>query len=498
MSALAAGLILALGITPAGALTKLEGEYQLMLSMRKSLLDRPYPWDFDSNNGENYDNAELRLFSQPRPGVEAFIKHHTVWDQTDNGGRRPHLQYRESHLRFRHDMTTRGWDTYLFSRQNRFYFEKYLIEIAKSDLLKHGDKRGDAAQGARLETWGYGTLTGTFVASNDVSGIYIGRLRREFWGRRLRLGTTAARKVDFNNEMADVWAFDSRYNWRDIDFSLEYAQSTSPINTVPARTYQYPEALGRPLSVLRRPIGITLPDESVLTGEIRALRFGTPRAGYLNVAPLYWHRGPRFENRTGDANRDETGFQLNAWYLLPERAITLTSNYKRFSKSAYERRQEIEFYNEAYVEFVNGFTGKTYFRQRETRRYTLGANYRAEDHDDWFNELQVESRLAWMRLQSKIKDVGQRTRKQLYALETRVNLTDQVKSYNRFAFGNDPSRLRKGIFTQIQYYPSSNVVMFIEYGPNYIGDASTPVDDSDLEGGGDQSDVFKFILKGTF
>src|SRR5206468_3957289 len=58
LAALAAGLILALLTTPAWALTKLEGEYQLMLSMRKSLLDRPYPWDFDSNNGENYDNAE--------------------------------------------------------------------------------------------------------------------------------------------------------------------------------------------------------------------------------------------------------------------------------------------------------------------------------------------------------------------------------------------------------------------------------------------------------
>jgi hypothetical protein len=40
--------------------------------------------------------------------------------------------------------------------------------------------------------------------------------------------------------------------------------------------------------------------------------------------------------------------------------------------------------------------------------------------------------------------------------------------------------------------------MYLEYGPGYIGDDSTPVNDYDLAGSGDQRDVVKFILKGQF
>ncbi len=486
---------------PAFALTKIEGEYQLMLDMRKSTQQRNYPWDFDSNNSDNFNNAQLRIFSQPRAGVEAFMKFETDWNPTYNSGSRPQVQFRESHVRFRWDQGTRGVDSYLFSRQDRFYIEKYLIEVVKSDVLKR-DFFGPNAQGLRLESWGYLGANGQAIASDDVAGVYAARLKREFLQKRLRLGTTFARKEDRRAgavpERSEVVAFDSRFNYRDVDFSLEYAQSTAPLNTSPRSDYAFPEALGRNLSLFRWPTGLHLPDRGVLVAEIRSLHVGTPKLGYLNVAPFYWRRGPRFENRTGDANRDEIGYRINSWYLLPDRAVTLTSNYGRWSKNAYERREDVEFYNEAYVEFVNGFTGKTYFRQKDIRRFTVGSRFSLEEHDDWFNELQVESRLAWMRVQSKVKDVGQPTRKQLYSLETRINLTDKIKTYNRYTFGNDPNRLRKGIFSQLQYYPSPNVVMFLEYGPGWIGDSATPVDDGDLEGSGDQFDMIKFILKGNF
>jgi hypothetical protein len=79
-----------------------------------------------------------------------------------------------------------------------------------------------------------------------------------------------------------------------------------------------------------------------------------------------------------------------------------------------------------------------------------------------------------------------------------VNLTNTLKVYNRFAFGNDPSILRKAVFSQLQYRPTGNVEMYLQYGPDWIGNSPTPVDEGNLQGSGDQKDLVKFILKGYF
>ena len=38
--------------------------------------------------------------------------------------------------------------------------------------------------------------------------------------------------------------------------------------------------------------------------------------------------------------------------------------------------------------------------------------------------------------------------------------------------------------------------LFLQYGPEWIGDSSTLVDDSDLEGGGEQRDIVKLRIQG--
>lgn len=503
------------------AATKVEGEYQLMLDTRKD--QRFFPWDWDSNNNDNWTGAQLRLFSVPRSGVEAFLKVEADWSDPNNNTPRPVFQYREAHVRYRWDLGGKGFDSYLFSRQDRFWVDNYLIKVVESGPLTDGGN----AQGVRVDSWGFWGVNASVIASdfssqfNPVNPVgnpsrgsvdktddaYVVRLRREFLDQKaLRLGFTYNRKnenqINETVERAEVFAVDSRYTWAgpkigpidlsSTDLALEYAESRSPITTV-----TYPDARDRRLTFFRKSTGIHLPDRGVLVGEIRTVRLGTPEAGYLNVAPVYWTRGPLYDNRAGDSNRDETGFTINTWYLLPDRAITLTNNYTRYRKRAFEKREDTEYYNEVYIEFVNGFTGKSYYRQHETVRGE-GLVAQTENHDDWFNELQVESRLAWLRVQSKVKDVGTPLRKQLYSIETRLNLTDKLQLYNRFAFGNDPSILRKGLFSQLRYRPTGNMEMYVQYGPTWIGDSSTPVDDGDLEGGGDQTDIFQFILKGSF
>ncbi len=507
-----------LAAPPAAALTKLEGDYQLILDVRKS--QRIFPWDWLSNSGDDTSPASLRLFSQPRAGTEAFVKFEAKWDPANNSSPRPEFQFREAHARFARDVGARGWETFVFARQDRFPTEdQYLIHFVNG----YG-----TGQGVRLNTHGFLGVTSSWMVADfsdqyDPSGFpssisaeslavlarprllrtddaYVGRLRREFFAdHRLRLGMTWARR-EYNQGDSllharyhtQVLGGATRYRFRGVDFSLEYGQSggTTPL-------VQHEGQLGRSLSVFRRPTGIALSDRGVWQAEARTLRLGRPAVGYLNFIPTWWRRGALWQNGLGAPNADETGFNFNTYYLLPARAITYTSNVLHYQSRAITQRRDREYYNELYIEFVNGFTGKTYLRQHATWQPQAGVVTR-EEHDDWFGELQVESRLAWLRVESKIRDIGRLERKQLFAVEHSVNLLPTLKVYDRFTFGNDASILRKGIFSQLQYRPSSNVEMYLQYGPDYIGGGTVPVDEGNLQGGADQADIVKFILRGTF
>ena len=489
--------------TPAASVTRLEGEYQLMLDIRKD--QRAFPWDFESNNGDNYDGAQLRLFTTPRRNAEAFLKVEADWrDPENNELARPDVQFREAHLRYQWDIRPQqGVESYLFFRQDRFWADSYLIRLVNTGIAKN-DRWGANGSGIRVNTWGLLGAQASFIASDftdqfkptptDAGGspfntddIYIARLRREFLDKSLRVGFGFNRKED--DEIGEaprhssVYALDSRYQWRGVDYSLEYAFSRSPMTEA---DLSFPNDWTGGIS-----------QRGVVYGEIRSFRLGNAKTGYLNLAPSGWVRGPMYDNWLDDSGRDEVAWNVNGWYLLPERAITLTGNYKDIQRTTLEKRHDREAYLEAYIEFVKGFTGKTYYRQLDIAR-NLSGRHTLEEQDDLFGELQVESRLAWMRIQAKIKDISLPTQKELFNLDTSINLTDKLKFYNRFSFGSDPAILRKGIFIQMQYRPTGNVEMYLEYGPNYIGDDSTPVNDFDLAGSGDQSDLVKFIIKGQF
>lgn len=511
-------LAAALGLlitSAADAITKVEGDYQLMAELRKT--DRAYPWDWDSNSYDTFNNAQLRLFSQPRTGVEAFLKVESDWHPNDNNGARPEFQYREAHLRFRKEMGKRGIDSYWFSRQDRFWVDSYLIPFVYG--------RGDA-QGIRLESWGFGGMNTTFIVADQSSqfnpadfsadapviprdsiaaqrvlrtdDMYVVRLRKEFLkDQRLRTGFTYNRfegwtgrdSINGPSPWTSVFGFDSRYRLGGTDISLEYGESRPTNETGNGRANE--------LTIFKRSTGIRLPDRSVVQAEIRSIKLGTEKTGYVNIAPGWWSRGPLYRNSIGGPSSDETGFIVQSYYLLPERAITYSNQLLWYGNKVYSKNATREVYNELYVEFVNGFTGKTAYRHRDTYSPSGGV-LRKDTRLEWFNEVQVESRLAWLRVQSKLRDIGKPERKQLFVIENSLNLTNHMKVYNRFALGNDASILRKGLFSQLQYRPTGNMEMFLQYGPDYIGGGSNPVDEGNLNGNGDQFDIIKFILKGNF
>jgi hypothetical protein len=512
---------LALAAPAAMAATQVNGEYQLMMQLRKDL--RAFPWDFDSNDGAVGNPFELRLLSQPRAGAEAFLKVQAQWNPGDNNRLRPEFQYRESHLKFRREMRANGFESYLFSRQRRFWVDNYLVRFV--------DDR--EATGVRLNTWGFWGMNASFIVGDQsnqldpanlitnyadrygmprefvprdsliaqarmrTDDLYVVRLRRDFLKeRRLRVGFTWNRyegwsgrdSVSDRGPWNSVTGFDTRYRWGDTDIAFEYGFSRQ----------REGEASDIELSVLNHSTGLHIPDRSVMQAEVRSVRIGTVRTGYIAITPQWWARGPLYQNSLGGPGSDEVGFNIQTYYLLPERAVTLSHQLGGYgAKNDSRRRRVKDSYYEIYVEFINGFTGKSAYRRRDQHERD-----RQEELKDtflsWTNELQVESRLAYLRVQSKLQNIGRPDHKQLFVIEDRINLTDRLKIYNRFALGNDPQRLRKGVFTQLQFRPTGSMEMFLQYGPDNIGGGSNPVEDDNLAGSGDQFDELKFILKGSF
>lgn len=504
---LLAALLLMTAAPAVLALTKVEGEYQIMIDSRKQY--RSFPWDYDANNGDTWNGVNFRIFSAPFPNTEAFVKFEADWNPGSNEWENPVFQYRESHVRYRLDRDGYGGDVYLFQRQDRYWVENHLIQVVQSDKLKDSDN----AQGARFDIWGLKGTNFTFIAS-DYSGqsnpgagsqagapvgtddAYVARLRRLFFNNDLRAGLTFNRRMEGQDADPDayqgVMAGDLRYTWRNTDILLEYAESQS--KNTPEHMYGVWHLRRMNLKHMEN----WLPPDAVLRGEIRSIRFGSPALGYYNIVPTFWYYGPGFVNPLGDGKKDEQGVWINTWYLIPQRAVTLSLNYTSTVNREFDKKHYTEFYGEIYTEYENGFTSKMSYSNRKTRDYGDPRYTDITTNKDLFAEIQVESSLAWMRVQGKIKNLGSSRRKELGSLETSVNLTDKLKLYGRYAFGNDPARLRKGLFTQLQYRPRGNMDIFLEYGPNWIGDTPDPVDDNDLAGSGDNQDLVKLIIKGYF
>ncbi len=124
-------VLVSLMALPAWSITRIEGEYQLQLDVRRQ--DRAYPWDFESNSDDTWAASQLRIFTTPRNGVEAFVKLEADWNSGANNNDRPVYQYRESHLRFWKEFQGAEAEARLFSRQDRFWIENNLLQLVNSD-----------------------------------------------------------------------------------------------------------------------------------------------------------------------------------------------------------------------------------------------------------------------------------------------------------------------------------------------------------------------------
>ena len=243
-----------------------------------------------------------------------------------------------------------------------------------------------------------------------------------------------------------------------------------------------------------------------IKSELKGLRIGSPNSGYWFFTPGVFSYGNTYRNYMGDNQSNRYGYWLSSYYLVPQRAITLTLNYNQsqklvadsitvFSDSLYSKGifdPTINIYAEVYIEFVNGFKGKIAFNKKDEK--WQGKLYK---HYDFFSEISVENSLAKLLGQFKIKDLGETWEKHIAGIELSVNLTDKWRFFTRGIIADDRVGSRFSIFTELQYRMSGNTELYLQYGPSYWGQYGLVNDDSFSSSGMMRKEV-KLILKGWF
>ncbi len=457
---------------PAKAVTTLEGYSDLMFKLTSGRGGDP-TWQL--NNPRLY--AEFRLKSSPWTDIDTFLKVSAESDRWAEDVKETRVFVNEAHMRFCGSRV----EAHLFTGQDRFWLNEPLLAIVDQGEVKHDDW-GVRAQGIRLDFWDVFGFHGAAFYSERSDYVSMGfsempdeleyypeateadsmssstddyrglRLNRRFLGDRGLLGTTYARR-DFNDTpfhgssggYSEVIALDSELALGEIiPFFTRFGRVT------------WATEYGRNTSGW-----VDDSDESGLAGfktEIRDIR-----AGPIRFLASYGDYGERFyADRLAHWDRRNlngyTKYYAEAHYRVSRKAInfkywTFKEEPKDYSTSEYGVRQE--WGTEAYVEFVNGFTGK--------------AEYKVHENKDgvWpnlFFEITGENRLVKLRTQFRMRDIDTVYEVSAYGFEANVNLSDDWKFYARVMNVSECTESRQTAFAQIRYLGWSGGEFFVEYG----------------------------------
>ena len=243
-----------------------------------------------------------------------------------------------------------------------------------------------------------------------------------------------------------------------------------------------------------------------IKSELIGFSIGNAKSGYWFFTPGFFSYGDTYRNYMGNNQSNSYGYWLNSYYLVPQKAITLTLNYSYSQKmvpdtivafeDVFYSKEIIDpitnIYAEIYMEFINGFKGKMAFNKKDEN--WQGKLYK---HYDFFSEISVENSLAKLLGQFKIKDLGETWEKQIAGIELSVNLTDKWRFFTRGIIADDRVGSRFSIFTELQYRMSGNTELYLQYGPSYWGQYGLVNDDGFASSGIMRKEV-KLILKGWF
>ena len=511
LALLVAGLVLSAWAVPAAGVTTLEGYTSIMTELRSEDGGDP-SWGL--SNPVLY--AELRLKSSPWRDIDSFLKISAESDDRDDqpdqsDAKETKFFFREAHVRFH----ASRFETHLFAGQDRFWLNEPLLQIVDSGQVKHDDW-GPRAQGIRLDFWDtYGFSGAAFMSersdyvskgvSPEEQDYYPGsapgdtissstddyrgfRVTRKALADRIQLGSTYARK-DYN-ETAYIGRsanFDET-----VAFDVELALG----DIVPALTrfgrVTWASEYGRTTS--GHLWGNEDPGVNGFKTEFRDIRVGPTH--FLGSWETY---GKDFYNQ-GLAHGDRqnlngyTQYYVEGHYRVPAKAVNLKGWIRRaepedstVTSHAKTVGTNREWGTEAYIEFLNGFTGKTEYKVYQ------------DNNGIWpnlFLELTGENRLVKLRTQFRIKDIDSNYELTAYGFEANVNLSDLWKFYARVMNVDEATESRQTAFAQIRYLGWNSAEFFVEFGnPDQSNDL---VNDGDFASHGSNSiidKVFKAFVR---
>ncbi len=484
---------LALPSAPLLAVDKLEGFYETELSFQR--IDNHWQFGPPGSEGMPRHYLELKYLSWPYKNLECFYKlryqsNRDEYLTPEPEYKRPGLLAAEGHMKFNGDK----WETYIFSRQNRFWInDEPLLNLVDQDKIKN-DNWGPQSSGVRADIWSVDLwkikgVGGTFIYFDDGGTFnwtdnpdslvadgtdnFIVRLRKKSFGDRLEFGSTFLRKDWTNTSVAkkylsdsynQVLAFDVSFFPRQIRKNGLWVGPVSLENTSLISEY----------AVSRDPFQT---ETSEVRGKNNRYAFSTEvrniRMSNLTVHAWYNDFGENFRDYMSrrfdeDQQFNRKQYHIEGSYLFPQKAVTATVSYdayeKRFvNEEGGERRKTHEFYSELYIEFIKGFKGKIAYKQWH------GFDAAAEVFDFYtypnlFAELTVENELVKVRIQGRIRDFDTFREIFAYGYDMEFNATGKIKGYFRILNVNGKTDARSTVFAQIRYDIGYGAECFVEYG----------------------------------
>lgn len=461
---------------------------------------------FDWNMWDPNIYLETKLYGQPLPSSDLYLKFYNDkdWDYYKWSGYSLAV-FSEGHIGFRQEKNNYGFSSKLFFRESGDYWlDSSLLGLIDTRSVSN---KGDS-QGGRFDFWHPkdGSMSYAFSDFSQGSGddIHLLRYRQSFLKNKLRTGIFFQRKhyaiadtSDGSKDYNQVAAVDLKFQAGKYFFNGETAVSWTPAeDEIVSQNEEYYDNWK---DIHKANIASKM--------ELSGFKVGNSKIGNWFFSPGFYIYGNTYRNYMGDNKNNEIGYWFNSYYLVPQRAITLTVNFSGNQNLVADtlyvftdgELQLIEIsdpvttlYTEAYIEFVNGFKGKISFTKKDEE--WQGKEYK---HYDFFSELTVENKLAKLLAQFKLKDMGETYEKQIAGIEISVNLTDNWRVFTRGMIANDRVGSRHSIFGEIQYRLSGNTEVFLQYGPSWYGPYGL-VNDDGFASGGDMKEEIKLIVKGWF
>lgn len=445
---------------------------------------------------------ETKLYGQPLPNSDIYFKLYNEkdWEYYKQSGNSLAV-FSEGHVGFRQEKNNYGFSSKLFMRESGDYW----LDSSLLGLIHTGSVNNDGnGQGVRFDFWHphNGSMSYVFSDFSQGSGddIHLLRYRQSFLKEKLRTGIFFQRKhysTEAPKDYNQVAAIDLKLQAGRYFFNGETAVSWTPSDDdIVTQNEEYYRNWKE------------FPKANIASKmELSGFKVGNSKIGNWFFSPGFYIYGNTYRNYMGENKNNEIGYWMNSYYLVPQRAITLTVNYSGnqnlvadsisvFSEGEIQTKAIYDpfttLYTEAYIEFVNGFKGKISFTKKDEK--WQGNTYK---HYDFFSELTVENKLAKLLAQFKLKDMGETYEKQIAGIEISVNLTDNWRVFTRGMIANDRVGSRHSIFGEIQYRLSGNTEVFLQYGPSWYGPYGL-VNDDQFASGGEMEEEIKLIIKGWF